>query len=161
MVSNARLDLPLPESPVMTVSRSRGIRTVTSLRLCSRAPRTTSSSCGTSPVYRSISTRTSVPFGYARAQGPGPLQEVAKRWSGSAPRRSRLDHSSQLVQWRPHRRQALQPPRDAGVSERTDLPGRDHVRAREERDVEGPIEAERLPLGSDPAHACRDILGSE
>src|SRR3954470_10021132 len=40
MVSKARLDLPLPLSPVITVSVSRGISTSISLRLCSRAPRT-------------------------------------------------------------------------------------------------------------------------
>src|SRR5262245_13323773 len=40
MVSNAREDLPEPESPVITVSVLRGIATVMSLRLCSRAPRT-------------------------------------------------------------------------------------------------------------------------
>src|SRR3954454_11705848 len=41
MVSNASDDLPEPESPVMTTSESRGSSTVTSLRLCSRAPETT------------------------------------------------------------------------------------------------------------------------
>src|SRR3990172_7343865 len=41
MVSKARLDLPLPDRPVMTTSRSRGSSTVMFLRLCSRAPRTT------------------------------------------------------------------------------------------------------------------------
>src|SRR3712207_6791795 len=40
MVSNARLDLPEPDRPVITVSVSRGISTLTSFRLCSRAPRT-------------------------------------------------------------------------------------------------------------------------
>src|SRR5687768_3411561 len=38
MVSNARLDLPDPESPVTTMSLSRGISTVMFLRLCTRAP---------------------------------------------------------------------------------------------------------------------------
>src|SRR5437867_3491251 len=38
MVSNARLDLPEPESPVTTMSRSRGISTEMFLRLCTRAP---------------------------------------------------------------------------------------------------------------------------
>jgi len=37
-------DFPDPDSPVMTVRLSRGISTVMSLRLCSRAPRTTSES---------------------------------------------------------------------------------------------------------------------
>src|SRR3954469_23425476 len=41
MVSKASEDLPDPESPVMTTSASRGSETVTSLRLCSRAPVTT------------------------------------------------------------------------------------------------------------------------
>src|SRR5687768_14692552 len=40
MVSNARLDLPDPDRPVITVRLSRGISTLTPLRLCSRAPRT-------------------------------------------------------------------------------------------------------------------------
>src|SRR4249920_2165553 len=54
MVSKARLLLPLPESPVMTTSRSRGSSTVMSLRLCSRAPRTMRASWGTSTVYRKM-----------------------------------------------------------------------------------------------------------
>src|SRR6478752_5641898 len=41
IVSNARLDLPDPESPVKTMRLSRGRSTDTSRRLCSRAPRTT------------------------------------------------------------------------------------------------------------------------
>src|SRR4051812_28573313 len=41
MVSNASEDLPDPDRPVMTTSESRGSSTVTSLRLCSRAPVTT------------------------------------------------------------------------------------------------------------------------
>src|SRR5450755_3338765 len=39
MVSNASDDLPEPDSPVNTTSRSRGISRSTFLRLCSRAPR--------------------------------------------------------------------------------------------------------------------------
>src|SRR5579859_8284223 len=42
MVSKASEDLPEPESPVMTVSELRGISTLIFLRLCWRAPRTTS-----------------------------------------------------------------------------------------------------------------------
>src|SRR3954451_24401090 len=38
MVSKARLDLPDPDSPVTTTSLSRGISTLTFLRLCTRAP---------------------------------------------------------------------------------------------------------------------------
>src|ERR1700679_645879 len=41
IVSNARLDLPEPDSPVMTTSASRGSSSEMSLRLCSRAPETT------------------------------------------------------------------------------------------------------------------------
>src|SRR6185312_12464535 len=41
MVSKARDDLPEPESPVMTMSLSRGSSTSMFLRLCSRAPLTT------------------------------------------------------------------------------------------------------------------------
>src|SRR6266571_8983613 len=39
MVSKASDDLPEPESPVKTTSLSRGMESVTFLRLCSRAPR--------------------------------------------------------------------------------------------------------------------------
>src|SRR5579859_135614 len=42
MVSKAREDLPDPERPVMTVRELRGISTLIFLRLCWRAPRTTS-----------------------------------------------------------------------------------------------------------------------
>ena len=38
MVSNARLDLPDPESPVTTTRRSRGISSEMFLRLCTRVP---------------------------------------------------------------------------------------------------------------------------
>src|SRR6185369_12827805 len=38
MVSKARLDLPEPESPVITISLSRGISTLMFLRLWTRAP---------------------------------------------------------------------------------------------------------------------------
>src|SRR5258708_17463454 len=38
MVSKAKLDLPDPERPVTTVSRSRGISSEMFLRLCTRAP---------------------------------------------------------------------------------------------------------------------------
>src|ERR1700716_3875085 len=44
MVSKASDDLPEPERPVITVNEPLGIATVTSLRLCSRAPETTSCS---------------------------------------------------------------------------------------------------------------------
>jgi len=39
-VPKASEDLPEPETPVKTTSRSRGILTEMFLRLCSRAPRT-------------------------------------------------------------------------------------------------------------------------
>src|ERR1700730_16550799 len=42
MVSNASEDFPDPDNPVMTVSVLRGISTLIFLRLCWRAPRTTS-----------------------------------------------------------------------------------------------------------------------
>src|SRR5215210_6176019 len=45
MVSKASDDLPEPDRPVITTSASRGIATVTSWRLCSRAPETTIWSC--------------------------------------------------------------------------------------------------------------------
>src|SRR6185295_18387434 len=41
MVSKARLDLPEPDSPVMTTRALRGSLRCRSLRLCSRAPETT------------------------------------------------------------------------------------------------------------------------
>src|SRR5919112_4591466 len=41
IVSKARLDLPDPDSPVNTIRLFRGRSRLTSLRLCSRAPRTT------------------------------------------------------------------------------------------------------------------------
>ena len=41
MVSKAKLDFPLPESPVTTAITSRGMETVVSFRLCSLAARTT------------------------------------------------------------------------------------------------------------------------
>jgi hypothetical protein len=40
MVSNARLDLPEPLSPVTTTNSSRGMSMLTFFRVCSRAPRT-------------------------------------------------------------------------------------------------------------------------
>src|SRR5262245_40342119 len=55
IVSKARLDLPEPESPVNTIIESRGRSSETSLRLCSRAPRTISRSV-TSHPYRALCT---------------------------------------------------------------------------------------------------------
>src|SRR4051794_26438878 len=59
MVSKASDDLPDPDSPVMTTSASRGSATVMSLRLCSRAPETTSAS--DRPMETSLWNRTDVP----------------------------------------------------------------------------------------------------
>src|ERR687887_2230953 len=50
MVSKASEDLPDPLSPVKTTRRSRGIESVTFLRLCSRAPRIVIRSVGTGRV---------------------------------------------------------------------------------------------------------------
>src|SRR5450759_2220451 len=72
MVSKARLLLPEPDKPVMTISRSRGIETVTFLRLCSRAPRTTSCSCGIGPHYRRNGLkRTGVRYGRTTVRASG------------------------------------------------------------------------------------------
>src|ERR1700674_3628565 len=57
MVSKARLLFPLPDRPVMTISRSRGISTSRFLRLCSRAPRTTIRSVGIGPMISDRSER--------------------------------------------------------------------------------------------------------
>src|SRR5436190_23580754 len=60
MVSKARLDLPEPDSPVNTIRESLGRSSETSLRLCSRAPRTTrrSDTAFDSPVTRAVQTET-------------------------------------------------------------------------------------------------------
>src|ERR1700759_1117925 len=63
MVSKASDDLPEPDSPVMTTSESRGSSTVTSLRLCSRAPVTTME------FWRLTKTPLSV-YGGARTENP-------------------------------------------------------------------------------------------
>src|SRR5918995_6421791 len=76
MVSNARDDFPEPDSPVNTISWSRGRSSVTFLRLCSRAPWMTSLSEPTGRVYRRAATR---PNGVAGrtfdrlAAYPGPM----------------------------------------------------------------------------------------
>src|ERR1700742_4542253 len=49
MVSNARLDLPDPDSPVSTIKLSLGRSMSTPRRLCSRAPCTTSRSATAVP----------------------------------------------------------------------------------------------------------------
>src|SRR5689334_2874450 len=53
MVSKAREDFPEPLGPVMTTSRSRGRVRLMFLRLCWRAPRTTSRSMDRSALARS------------------------------------------------------------------------------------------------------------
>src|SRR3954454_2552319 len=65
IVSNASEDLPDPDSPVNTTSASRGSSMDTSLRLCSRAPRTISRSL-TSPSHGSGG-------GVGRPVGPLPM----------------------------------------------------------------------------------------
>src|SRR5215210_5466795 len=58
MVSNARLDLPEPDSPVITMRASRGRLRWRSLRLCSRAPETTIWSWRlTEPSLRAVTDR--------------------------------------------------------------------------------------------------------
>src|SRR5829696_871034 len=63
MVSKAREDLPLPESPVTTTITSRGRETVMSFRLCSRAPRTTIwlSAISSLPSFRDASGKYTAP----------------------------------------------------------------------------------------------------
>src|SRR6185436_11745773 len=75
MVSKASELLPLPDSPVITVSRSRGISTSTFLRLCSRAPRTIRLSSGIRSSYRRgprHSTGPTPPGARTRGSGPHP-----------------------------------------------------------------------------------------
>ena len=54
IVSKARLDFPDPDSPVNTIRASRGRSSETSLRLCSRAPRTTRRSATVRSALRSL-----------------------------------------------------------------------------------------------------------
>src|SRR5918994_801668 len=54
MVSKAREDLPEPDSPVITVKRSRGISTLMFLRLSWRAPRTVMRSIAIAFVFVSL-----------------------------------------------------------------------------------------------------------
>src|SRR6266540_1612152 len=76
MVSKARLDFPEPERPVMQISRFRGNRTVMSLRLCSRAPWTTSSSAA---ISGESSARTGV-------RTEAPIARASRKPSLAAPR---------------------------------------------------------------------------
>src|SRR5438309_243986 len=63
MVSNANEDLPEPDSPVTTTSRSRGISTETFLRLWTRAP------C-TAIVVRAAALGAGFPFFFAAVLEP-------------------------------------------------------------------------------------------
>src|SRR6266540_5633084 len=62
MVSKASEDFPEPDSPVTQIRALRGSRTVTFLRLCSRAPCTTSSSAAMDSSLARRSDRTDVLF---------------------------------------------------------------------------------------------------
>src|SRR5215217_700502 len=75
MVSKARLDLPDPERPVMVTSAFRGSETVTSLRLCSRAPWTTRASADIEP---SVASERTFALRVRRAAGgaPRPVRPV-------------------------------------------------------------------------------------
>src|SRR5918994_330842 len=63
MVSKASEDLPEPDSPVKTISFSRGSSRLTLRRLCSRAPRTTSESATTSEAIASAHPRNACSIG--------------------------------------------------------------------------------------------------
>src|SRR4051794_34956626 len=95
MVSKASDDLPDPDSPVMTTSASRGSATVMSLRLCSRAPETTSASdrameisvWNRTDVPPSVQPRTSAVSGRRRAgSGNAPGQHPLAERSLQVPR---------------------------------------------------------------------------
>src|SRR3984885_9656886 len=82
MVSKARDDLPDPDRPVKTISRSRGRSSETSRRLCSRAPRTTRRST----ICRGYREAVSLPIApllglvgeQPRGVGPGVAQSVPR-----------------------------------------------------------------------------------
>ena len=82
-----------PRGPVMQMSAFRGSRTVTSLRLCSRAPWTISSSMGIRPSYRACLDRTSVRVEVA-AQMPQQKGGVTgnRRFPASGSREARSKH---------------------------------------------------------------------
>src|SRR5215467_10303369 len=76
IVSNARLDLPEPDSPVNTIMASLGRSSETSLRLCSRAPRTTSRSATVRSVSPGLGGEIDGENGACKARAqwyPGPL----------------------------------------------------------------------------------------
>src|ERR1022692_1305475 len=68
MVSNARLDLPEPDSPVKTIMASLGRSSETSFRLCSRAPRTTRRSATVRSVSPGLGRWLGVGLGLGEAQ---------------------------------------------------------------------------------------------
>src|SRR5437763_4753199 len=78
MVSNARLDLPEPDSPVNTMRLSRGRSRSTLRRLCSRAPRTTSRSA---TVVPSADGHTHAMRGYRQSRMPRSLTD-SPTWDG-------------------------------------------------------------------------------
>src|SRR5215207_4865420 len=99
MVSKASEDFPEPERPVTQISEFLGRLTVTSLRLCSRAPCTTSwSAAAITPSVAPASGRTRVRFGLISAplHGRGgernpdrPAGRVAREDGQGAVRRER------------------------------------------------------------------------
>src|SRR5579871_2070814 len=91
MVSKARDDLPEPDSPVNTMSRSRGRSTDTFCRLCSRAPRTTRrSDIPLDPTERPAeSVRT-----YVRLPGRGADDDDPRRGWGDRRRHALTEESA-------------------------------------------------------------------
>src|ERR671919_468424 len=77
MVSKASDDLPEPDSPVKTISRSRGSSRLTLRRLCSRAPRMTSESAIGGAAYPAEKSFRGGLVGAAIARDPMHLHDVA------------------------------------------------------------------------------------
>src|SRR3954462_3957469 len=89
IVSNARLDLPEPDSPVKTMRASRGRSRLTSRRLCSRAPRTIKRSATWSQQRQGEEPKSVVP-GYPRPRTVSVdhgrahrLRDVTETYSGN------------------------------------------------------------------------------
>src|SRR5215472_8275422 len=85
MVSKARLDLPEPDSPVNTIMASLGRSSETSLRLCSRAPRTTSRSATVRSVSPGLGGEIEGENGACKARAQwylGPLTFLRRSGSG-------------------------------------------------------------------------------
>src|SRR5262245_15866602 len=94
MVSNARLDLPEPESPVITISASRGSSRSTPLRLCARAPEITIRSDGitfaaASPPYQLDTSLNAPRRTYFDSTGANGRSRDAQAGSGDAWSRGR------------------------------------------------------------------------